>query len=62
MTIVLPGTGMSYRHLEKPRQRQQVEPPGHAEPEVPDPDATRGLVWIALIVVMIVWWAMSNPR
>jgi hypothetical protein len=48
--------------LEKPRQRQQVEPPGHAEPEVPDPDATRGLVWIALIVVMIVWWAMSNPR
>jgi Protein of unknown function (DUF4236) len=54
-TVGLPGSGLSYTHLEKPHR--EVSMPKAAEPltdpGVPQGTASRGVLWIGLIVAVI---------
>jgi hypothetical protein len=55
-TVGLPGSGLSYTHLEKPHReaptRTAAEPP--SDPGVPQGFAQRGVLWTGLIVIAIV--------
>src|ERR1700676_2409335 len=61
-TVGLPGSGLSYTHLEKPHKPAAAAPGEAQPPRVPDVlpkgSAWRGWVWIAfaiLIIVCLVW-------
>src|ERR1700693_351172 len=55
-TVGLPGSGVSYTHLEKPRSEPSIltaaEPP--SDPGAPQGSAQRGVLWMGLIVIGIV--------
>jgi hypothetical protein len=55
-TVGLPGSGLSYTHLEKPHRAVPVpttaEPP--SDPGAPQGSARRGVLWMGLIVIAIV--------
>jgi hypothetical protein len=58
-TVGLPGSGISYTHLDKPNHARPAPPP------TPSPDATpgdpwRGILWIALIIVMLLSAVLSH--
>jgi hypothetical protein len=53
----LPGSGLSYTHLEKPHQSEGGESPA---PQVPEGRAWRGWLWILVLVVVVVWWGMRH--
>src|ERR1700720_1997362 len=55
-TVGLPGSGLSYTHLEKSHREAPIltaaQPP--SDPSVPQGSAQRGVLWMGLIVVAIV--------
>lgn len=55
-TVGLPGSGLSYTHLEKPHHEAPIltaaEPP--SDPGAPQGSAQRGVLWMGLIVIAIV--------
>jgi hypothetical protein len=55
-TVGLPGSGLSYTHLEKPHREAPIlaaaEPP--SDPDAPQGSARRGVLWMGLIVIAIV--------
>jgi hypothetical protein len=55
-TVGLPGTGLSYTHLEKPHRDAPIltaaEPP--SDSSAPQGSARRGVLWMGLIVIVIV--------
>jgi hypothetical protein len=55
-TVGLPGSGLSYTHLERPRPgvpiARAAEPVTH--PGEPQGNASRGFLWIGLIVIAVV--------
>jgi hypothetical protein len=55
-TVGLPGSGLSYTHLEKPHREAPIltagEPP--SDPGAPPGSAQRGVLWMGLIVIAIV--------
>jgi hypothetical protein len=57
-TIGLPGSGLSYTHLEKPHQTN-ADAPGEAQPtavtdELPKGSAPRGWLWVALLAAALI--------
>jgi hypothetical protein len=58
-TVGLPGTGLSYTHVEgthhqtAPEGSGEAQPPAVTEP-LPERNAVRGWLWIALIVAILV--------
>jgi hypothetical protein len=54
-TIGLPGSGLSYTHLEKPHRKNPAattaQPP--TDPGAPQGNARRGFLWIGLIIVAL---------
>jgi hypothetical protein len=59
-TVGLPGSGLSYTHLESRHAVERVESPTQHGPEMREGDAQRGCVWLAVIIAVIVWWAVST--
>jgi hypothetical protein len=64
-TVGLPGSGLSYTHVEKPRRaastlRAAVPP---SDPDAPRGSAQRGVLWMGLIVigVVVAIGRMSSP-
>jgi len=53
-TAGLPGSGMSYTHLEKRHLRRAPVPATHLDPETSPGSEARGMLWIALIVVILI--------
>jgi Protein of unknown function (DUF4236) len=55
-TVVLPGGGLSYTHLEKPHRPvpHQTIPEPPTGPNVPQASATRGVLWMGIVVIAIV--------
>jgi Protein of unknown function (DUF4236) len=55
-TVGLPGSGLSYTHLEKPHHAVPIpttaEPP--TDPGAPQGSALRGVLWMGLIVIAII--------
>jgi hypothetical protein len=63
-TVGLPGSGLSYTHLEKPHQTA-AEAPGEAQPPaipdvLPKGRAWRGLLWVLLLVAIA--WLLWRAR
>src|ERR1700680_1876731 len=56
-TVGVPGTGLSYTHLEKPRQSGGGESPA---PQVPVGRAWRGWLWILVFVALVVLWVAQH--
>jgi hypothetical protein len=61
-TVGLPGSGLSYTHLEKAHRSVGFDPvqPPPEKPPPPAGDAGRDLVWLALTVAVVVWWIVNN--
>jgi hypothetical protein len=53
-TVGLPGSGISYTHLDKSRHEHAVTPAADPAPEsgAPPGNAWRGLLWIALMIIV----------
>jgi hypothetical protein len=58
-TVGLPGSGLSYTHLEKPHQTHQEASSEAQPPAVPDARAWRGWLWIALVIGLASLFAWS---
>jgi hypothetical protein len=57
-TVGLPGSGLSYTHLDKRRRERLVALAPSLNSSTPPGSASRGWLWIALIVVVIASAAM----
>jgi hypothetical protein len=52
-TVGLPGSGMSYTHVDKPRREQLVAPDSAPESSAPPGKAWCGWLWIVLAILAI---------
>jgi len=54
-TVRLPGSGISYTQLDKPRHEHAVPPAADHAPEssAPPGNAWRGLLWIVLMIIAV---------
>src|ERR1700677_1224317 len=53
-TVGLPGSGLSYTHLDKSRHHRTPVPGTHRDPETSPGGEERDMLWIALIVVIVI--------
>jgi hypothetical protein len=59
-TVGLPGSGISYTHVERTHHQTAEEHPGEDQSQpvadaLPSGRAWRGWLWIALLVAIVVW-------
>jgi len=59
-TVGVPGSGLSYTHLEKPQPDAENDPP--ALSDVPKGSAWRGWLWIALMILVVAGLLLRNMR
>jgi Protein of unknown function (DUF4236) len=53
-TVGLPGSGPSYTPLDKPHHERVAVPTTHFDPDTSPGSHARGILWIALITVVLI--------